>query len=313
MNRIVFFILCIASACGHRSHSREWMQDNGKIKVLSTLSQIGDLVKAVGGERVDSLILIQGDLDPHSYELVKGDDDKVARAQAIFYNGLGLEHGASLAALLHSEEKALAIGDAIREKAPDRILYRGSQPDPHIWMDISLWEEGIDIVRDRLTEIDPAGKAEYAERALAFHQEMQRADRAVQERLGSISVEKRYLVTSHDAFQYFVRAYLAPQGESSWHSRLSAPEGLAPDGQLSPLDLQRTLDFLKEHRVEVIFPESNVSRDSIRKIVSSAHEMGLDVVLCTEALYGDSLGGKPYVEAISHNAEIIALSLEAHE
>lgn len=99
-----------------------WGQPSDKLKVLSTTAQIGDLVSFLGGDRVDNAVLVRGDLDPHSYEIVKGDGEKLMRADLIFYNGLGLEHGASLSAFLRASPKALAVGEKIAEKHPDLIL-----------------------------------------------------------------------------------------------------------------------------------------------------------------------------------------------
>src|SRR5262245_55258644 len=96
------------------SSVEEWLSDNGKIKVLSTIAQIGDRGSAVGGDRIDSLVLVPGEMGPHSYELVKGDAEKFSRADVILYNGLGLEHGASLFAILKSSPKAVPIGDEVR-------------------------------------------------------------------------------------------------------------------------------------------------------------------------------------------------------
>lgn len=319
MRWLMLFFVFSAAICGcatpHRKGSaKAWMEEEGRIKILTTTAQIGDLVQKVGGERIHCLVLIQGDLDPHSYELVKGDDDKVRAADLVFYNGLGLEHGASLSQLLRTEPTAYALGEAIYHAHPEKILWREKAIDPHLWMDVGLWKEGIWVVMEHLVQCDPEGEAYYRERALCAAAEMDRVDRAMQERLQALDPTRRYLVTSHDAFQYFVRAYLAVPGELSWRERLAAPEGLAPEGQLNPVDLQRTLEFLRMHQVQMLFPESNVSPDAIRKIVVSAQEMGLTVHLCREPLYGDSLGGGgreslSYLDAMERNAEIIAFHL----
>ena len=88
---------------------------------------------------------------------------------------------------------------------------------------------------------------------------------------------KRYLVTSHDAFHYFTRSYLAEPGEANWAKRFAAPEGLAPEGQLNPRDIQKIIDYLRVKKISVLFPESNVSRDSIRKIATAGRELGLEI------------------------------------
>lgn len=286
-----------------------WMEENGKLKILSTTKQIGDLVAFIGKDRIEGIILIEGDLNPHTYELVKGDGEKVKRADLIFYNGLGLEHGASLSSLLKQSPKALAIGESIGSRYPDRVLLKDGVIDPHIWMDISLWKEGIDPIAERLSAADPVNGPYYLQRAKILKEELDLVHQEIADSLKKIPKEKRYLVTSHDAFGYFTRSYLAERGDSSWQERFAAPEGLAPDGQLNPIDLQEIIDHLKKHEIRVIFPESNVSRDSIHKILTAAKGMGFEVMICDEALYGDSTGDLNYLDSMRQNARVILENL----
>lgn len=293
---------------------KEWMSSNGKVKILSSIAQIGDLIDEIGGGRVDNWVLISGDLDPHSYELVKGDDEKISRADAIVYNGLGLEHGASLSQSFMRHPGSLNLGEAIRKKAPGKILHKKQADDPHIWMDISIWEEAVDPIVERLSSIDPEGSAFYAERAGRLKQEMRSTHQEIFAALQSIPSEKRYLVTSHDAFHYFARSYLAgPEDGDGWVERFAAPEGLAPDGQLNPVDIASMIGYLRKHRVTVLFPESNVSRDSIKKIIAAGREMGLEISLCSDVLYGDAMdkkGNMRYLDMMRHNADVIARHLK---
>ena len=288
----------------------EWMKENGRIKVLSTIAQIGDLAAAIGGERVDCLVLVPGELDPHSYELVKGDAEKLSRADLILYNGLGLEHGASLSALLKASPKALPVGDEIRRVVPNEILEVNGVADPHIWMDVSLWQKAAGPIAQRLSKEDPSGAEYYKTRAARLEKEMESTHIYMRDLLQKIPSSHRFLVTSHDAFRYFARKYLAEPEEADWTKRFTAPEGLAPDGQLNPADIQRGIDFLCEHGIRVVFPESNISRDAVAKIASASRERGFEVLLCKEALYGDSTGGLPYLEMMRSNAEIISKHLQ---
>ena len=280
-------------------------ENNGRIKILSTTAQIGDLVSAVGGERVESQVLIRGDLDPHSYEIVKGDGERLQRATLVFYNGLGLEHGASLSSWLRASPKAIAVGEKIAEAHPERILKKGKVTDPHIWMDISLWQEGISPIVEALSGADPEGASFYRERGAALGARMEEAHLALRTQLHKIPPEKRYLVTSHDAFHYFTRSYLAEPGETNWEDRFAAPEGLAPEGQLNPRDIQKIIDHLRAKTISVLFPESNVSRDSIRKIATAGRELGLEIRVCSEPLYGDAMSGLSYFEMMKHNGDTI--------
>jgi manganese/zinc/iron transport system substrate-binding protein len=315
----VFFLLSTLSGCSlgdasnHAQAFQQWMTPNGKVKVLSTIAMIDDLVKQVGGDHVDTLVLIKGELDPHSYQLVKGDDEKLAFADLIFYNGLGLEHGPSLQNYLLGHGKALPLGNKIMDANPDLILYYKGQLDPHIWMDISIWQKAIPFIVDVLSQKDPYHEEDYRANGAQLMQSLSEAHRDVKNLLQEIPPSKRYLVTSHDAFNYFARAYLAADGddEKMWQERFIAPEGLAPESQISTTDIQETINHLQRYKITVIFPESNINRDSIRKIVLAAREKGLNVKIADVALYADAMGSKgsdgdTYIKMIHHNAKIIA-------
>ncbi|MCH9626914.1 MAG: Manganese-binding lipoprotein MntA [Chlamydiales bacterium] len=306
--RILIFICLLAVGCSQTpSSDASWFQKSEKLKVLTTVAMINDLVQEVGGEHVHTISLICGELDPHTYELVKGDDEKFARADLIFYNGLGLEHGLSLRKNLEKNPKAVAVADSILERNPSAILRVDGTCDPHIWMDISLWMEVVEPIVATLCEHDPEHAVEYRERAHVLLAKMRSADEAAFERLQAIAPEKRYLITSHDAFNYFARRYLADPGEEEWMSRCEAPEGLAPEAQMSVGDVLEILAHLQRYQVTVLFPESNMSRDALKKILRAASEKGMSVRLCSDPLYGDSMGAAAsYLDMLSHNVDVIA-------
>lgn len=309
LKKVILTLVAVAVWAGCSAPQGRWSKTDGKLKILSTTAQVGDLVSAVGGDRVDSWVLIKGDLDPHSYEIVKGDGERFSQSDIIFYNGLGLEHGASLSALLRTSSKAVPVGERIGAMFPDRILKKGDVVDPHIWMDVSLWQKGVDPIVQALSYADPEGAAYYAERGTILSQKMLETHEELLSKLQNVPSERRYLVTSHDAFHYFTRTYLSDPGEVNWEGRFAAPEGLAPEGQLNPRDIQKIIDYLREKKISVLFPESNVSRDSIRKIASAGRELGLEIRICSEPLYGDSMSGLAYLEMMRKNAETIAKHL----
>lgn len=313
----VALLLMVLTACSGPERSdelRRWKEDNGKVKVLATIAMIGDVVKVVGGDHVDTLTLIKGELDPHSYQLVKGDDEKFAFAQLIFFNGLGLEHGPSLQSQLYQNPRAIALGDKIRENNPTLILNYKNQLDPHIWMDISLWAQNIPLIVEALSKTDPVHAEQFQKNGERLGAELREAHKQMRTLMAEIPEDHRYLVTSHDAFNYFTRAYLATEKEAllgGWQERFAAPEGLAPESQLSATDIQEIINHLAKFRIHVVFPESNVSKDSIRKIVQAAKEKGLNVNIADTYLYADAMGkpgsdGDSYVKMIQHNGKVIA-------
>ncbi|NGX61095.1 MAG: Periplasmic zinc-binding protein TroA [Chlamydiae bacterium] len=310
---ILLLVVFLAFLCGCEcldEQGKQWRQPNGKLKVLTTIAMIEDLAGQVGGEYVDALSLIRGELDPHSYELVKGDEEKFLQADLIFYNGLGLEHGASLRKQLDKNSKAIAVTAPILEADPPLILELDGQIDPHVWMDIALWMRTLDPIVEALVQADPAHASFYRERGKKVLQEMMEADQTVFQVMQKIPPEKRYMVTSHDAFHYFTRHYLSERGEEDWESRCAAPEGLAPEAEMSVRDVMEILAHIERFGVTVLFPESNVSKDGLRKILHASQAKGREVRLCHDPLYGDSMGeAVSYLEMIGHNADILSREL----
>lgn len=306
---LCFFALLFSAACQKK---KDLGQGNGKLKVLSTIAMIDDLVGEIGKEHVDKSVLIRGAMDPHAYELVKGDDEKFGRADIVFYNGLGLEHGHSLKQLLERNPKAIALGDFLLKHDPELILIFEGGPDPHIWMDIALWIKIVDPIAQALAAHDPTRSEFFYKNAKDLKDKLFDADEKIFQRLQSIEENKRFLVTSHDAFHYFTRHYLASPGEKEWQRRCIAPEGLAPESQVSVGDIRKTIAHIQKHNIRVLFSESNVSQDALKKIVSACSENGGALRICREPLYADAMGkASNYLEMIKHNVELIARELES--
>lgn len=314
---LLFCLSCTQNQQKPQNSTQSWMAQNGKVKVLSTIAMIDDLVKSVGGEHVDAMTLIKGELNPHSYQLVKGDDEKLAFADLVFFNGLGLEHGPSLQNFLEHNPKSIGLGNQILKNNPELILNIDGQADPHIWMDVSLWSKNLDYIAGAMGKLDPAHSEYYRGNAEKLKGELAKTHESIRNELQEIPASQRYLVTSHDAFNYFTRAYLAKESEwqdDSWHDRFAAPEGLAPESQLSARHIQLILEFLIKHHVYVLFPESNVSKDSIKKIIDAGKGKGLDLKISSDYLYADAMGepgsdGDSYQKMIQHNAHVIARHL----
>lgn len=318
MKKCWILLLLLVWACTpFNGELKQWMQPNGKVKVLCTIAMIEDLVKEVGGSYVDTLVLVKGELDPHTYQLVKGDDEKLAFADLIFYNGLGLEHGPSLRESLANNPSAIEFGDLIRAESPALILTYNGSVDPHIWMDVSLWTKTVPYIVETLALEDPEHADFFRERGNRLVKKLTETHQQLKKEMSLVSEKKRYLITSHDAFNYFARAYLGTPSElenGDWQKRFAAPEGLAPESQLSTSDIRHILDHMKQYQIRVIFPESNVSQASIRKLLDAGLEEGMVLKITPEHLYGDAMGrpgssGDTYIKMITHNVQMIAKHL----
>jgi manganese/zinc/iron transport system substrate-binding protein len=185
-------------------------------------------------------------------------------------------------------------------------------------MDISIWKKNINAIKEVLSSKNPQNSQLFESRALQLEESMLNTHDSILSLLHSINHEKRYLVTSHDAFNYFTRSYLKNDDEQAfddWKKRFQAPEGLAPEGQISVLDLQNIIDHMKRYGINVLFAESNVSLDSIKKIVDAGAKQGLQLCIAKEALYGDAMGNLDqkagtYLGMMQSNANVIYTNLK---
>lgn len=302
----LFFPLVLISCFASKESKPLYFEKNGKLKVLSTIAMIDQIVKEVGGEEIDTLCLIEGELDPHSYELLKGDFEKFMRADLIFCHGLCLEHGLSLQKELQNNSKVIKVAEMIYRENPTCVIKTEGQIDPHLWLDMALWSRIVDPVEKTLSSARPEKANYFHGRAEKLKEKLKSEDEEIFLKLQSIDEKKRYLVSSHSAFSYFARRYLATDGEELWQERAKAPEGLAPEAQVALSDLKAILEHLEKHQIHVVFSESNVNADCLKKIISSLHKKGFEVKLASEPLYSDAMQrDASYIEMMRHNATIL--------
>jgi len=296
---ILCFVCGCSRSCEHVDHLRNWMCPDGRLKVLCTTAFVAELVDAVGGEEVDAIVLVPFGGDPHSYKLVKGDSEKFARADVIFSSGLGLEQAGALSRYLKAAS-AVEVTQAIEEP-----IFHEGLPDPHAWLDVSVWAKGLDVI-ERVLAQKRADKKEFFERRANEKREtMHLLHEQIHELLEQIPERDRRLVSTHDAFYYFARGYLSAPGQQ-FSDRVSAPEGMASEGQISTRDVEQVVDYIREHEVRVVFSEYGVNTDSICKVIGVCREQGLDVRLAGEYLYSDVSEEKiDYAQMMQHNARAI--------
>ena len=308
---VVFLCIALCLSCQElvKIHvkTKTWMADNGKMKVVCTTSFVGSLVRSVGGDAVDVLDLISGPNDPHSYQLVKGDEEKFRRAALVFCSGLGLESGSTVRKIL-GKYHACSLGDEVESMSKEAII-TDSAVDPHIWMDVSLWAQGTAVIEKRLTEVRPDLASLFHENALVAQERFMQLHQKIRAKLLSLPPEQRYLVTTHDAFQYFCRAYLSSSQEQEnglWRKRCIAPEGLSPESQMSPHDLRATVAYIHDHHVRKICVEQGVNQDSVLKVIEVCKANGDDVSVSRNSVFSDTMGpDMTYEETMEHNANTI--------
>ncbi|ANH79091.1 Manganese ABC transporter, periplasmic-binding protein SitA [Candidatus Chlamydia sanziniae] len=286
------------------------LESNSRPCVLSMNRMIHDCVQRIVGDKFGTLVLIEGALDPHAYEMVKGDEDKIMSSSLIFCNGLGLEHTLSLRKHLDGNPKAIDLGGRLVQRNVFAPLQEDGIHDPHIWLDLSIWIEVVAEICQVLISYFPEWQNEFQENTNQLIKEMQGLDLWAEKCLHTIPSEHRYLVSGHNAFSYFTRRYLASPEEivtGEWKSRCISPEGLSPEAQISIRDIMVVVDYIRSHEVHVVFPEDTLNQDALKKIVSCLQK-DYTLHLAKQPLYSDNVE-ENYFHTFKHNVRVITEEL----
>jgi manganese/zinc/iron transport system substrate-binding protein len=276
----ILLFTCLAAALSLTACGGNSTADNSKLQVVTTTGQIADAARAVGGEFVEVNALMGPGIDPHLYVASEGDVNLLQGADVILYNGLFLE--AQMADVLRQiGERKPSI--AVAERIPaDQLLpwaTYADEYDPHVWFDVALWMHAVEAVRDALAEADPANAPTYAANAEAYLGELAALDSYVKEQAARLPAEDRVLVTAHDAFHYFGRAY---------GFEVRGLQGISTASEASTADVRDLADFIAERRVPAIFVETSVPVRNVEALQAAVQDRGAAVVIGGH-LYSDAL------------------------
>lgn len=278
---------------------------DGKLNIVATIGQISNMAEIVGGEHVSVTGLMGPGTDPHLYVASASDVDKLQQADIIFYNGLFLEAKMEDILLQIAENKpAVAVSSGID---PSRLLASpiyADEHDPHIWFDVTLWQEAVKVVRDTLQAQDPANAADYAANAAAYLQQLDELHAYVQEQANRLPAEQRVLITAHDAFNYFGRAY---------GFEVLGLQGISTASEASTGDVQNLADYIVAHQTRAVFVESSVPVRNIEAVQAAVRDRGHEVVI-GGSLFSDAMGQAgtaegTYIGMVRHNIDTIVSAL----
>jgi zinc/manganese transport system substrate-binding protein len=261
----------------------------GGADVVATTAIAGDLVRSVGGDRVDVDTLVPADADPHDFEPRPSDAVALAEADLVVRSGGDLDEW--LDDLIES-----AGGDAAEVTLLDSVRAIGD--DPHWWQDPRNAMLAAETVRDALAEAAPDGRRAYDRNAARYVRELRALDQEIERCMQRVPAEKRKLVTTHDSLGYFAERYdVEVIG--------SVIPALSTQAQPSAKDVDALVEQIEEEGVEAIFPEAAVSQRLERSI---SRESGTDVgrELWADSLGGEGSGAETYVDAMRANADALA-------
>ena len=273
---VIFLVACKAPT-----------KTSGKLKVVVTTSMLTDLVKNIGGDLIDLQGLMGAGVDPHLYKASEGDVSKLFNADVIFYNGLHLE-GKLVAVFekMETQKTTVALGEFLAKEGLIGSDYFASNYDPHVWFNIQYFKEFSDKVTSVLSKEDPKNAASFTANNLAFQQKLDLLHTAVVNTIATLAPEKRILVTAHDAFNYFGKAY---------GFKVVGLQGLSTATEAGVQDVQKLSEYIIANKVKAIFIESSVPRRTIEALQEAVLSKGHQVSM-GGSLYSDALGDADSVE-----------------
>lgn len=267
---------------------------------------ITDATRVIGGEHVEVIGLMGPGVDPHLYKATQGDLERLSSADLILYNGLHLE-GKMADVLVKMATKVPTV--RVTESIPESELreppeFQG-QYDPHVWFDVRLWMKVVERIRDALIDHDPEHQEDYRANAAQYLAELRELDAYARERIATIPRDRRVLITAHDAFGYFGRAY---------DIEVMGLQGISTASEYGAQDLARLVDVIVQRQVKAVFVESSISPKSIEALVRGVEGRGGQVKIGGQ-LYSDAMGeaGTPegtYVGMVRHNVNTITEALK---
>lgn len=271
-------------------------------KVIATFSILGDLVKNVGGERVEVTMLVGPNGDAHVYNPSPSDAKKLADAKVVVVNGLGYEGW--IERLVRASASKAPIVVAAKGVKPRRTAgghghghSHGS--DPHAWQSVANVKIYAANIRDGLIAADPAGKPAYEANAAAYLAKLDALEREVRDTVARIPADRRRIITTHDAFGYFMDAY---------GLEFIAPQGVSTESQPSAKDLARIITQIKRQKIPAVFME-NISDPRLLKRIADETGAKVGGTLYSDALTDEKGPAPTYIDLIRHNIKTLSAAL----
>lgn len=274
--------------------------------IVATTGMVADIVRHVAGDKADVVSLMGEGVDPHLYKPTRDDVAKLLSADVVFYSGLNLEGRMTdtLTRIGRSGKPVFVVTEKLEPSYLREPPEFAGHYDPHVWMDVAAWNKCVDMVAEALGQFDPDNKQRYANSAATYRAELKDLDDYCRQVIASVPKERRVLVTAHDAFGYFSRAYDIP---------VHSVQGISTEAEASVRDVNELIETIVSRQVPAIFVESSVSEKNIKAVIEGAARKGFKVHI-GGSLFSDAMGGSgtyegTYIGMLDHNATTIARAL----
>ncbi len=273
--------LSVMSCTMENSRTSDLSTVEGPLQIVCTTGMIGDAIARVAGDRAEVVSLMGPGVDPHLYKATQGDLRKLNRADLVFFNGLHLE--GKMGEVLEKVgqlKPVVALGDSLPSRRLINSTNYASAHDPHIWFDVALWSEAIGLASQTLARLDTAHREQYLQGYATFQAELEALDEEVNRRIHEIPEQQRILITAHDAFEYFGRAY---------DIEVRGLQGISTVSEFGLKDVSDLVNLIVDRGIKAIFVESSVPRKSLEAVVEGCKQRGHNTTI-GGTLYSDAMG-----------------------
>ncbi len=276
------------------------------LQVVATTGMIADAAKIIGGDSLKVEAIMGPGVDPHLYKATQGDLKKFTNADLVLYNGLLLEGKmGEVLSKLGRIKPVIPVAEAIDTSfLLGSPIYKDAY-DPHVWFDVKLWKSVVNEINRALQEFDPNHAIYYERNAQAYLDQLDSLNTAVTHRINEIPEAQRVLITAHDAFEYFGRAY---------DIEVRGLQGLSTVSEFGLKDITDLVEFIIQRNIKAVFVETSISQRSIQAVVEGCRKRGHEVVI-GGSLYSDAMGaaGTPagsYIGMVDANVNTITEALK---
>jgi zinc/manganese transport system substrate-binding protein len=275
-----------------------------KVKAVASFSILGDMVRQVGGDRVEVITLVGPDGDAHVYEPTPADAKNLAASQILFTNWLGFE-GWMDRLQKSSGFKGKAVVASTGVKPRTMLEEEGGKSekitDPHAWQSLANGRLYVANIRDGLIAIDPDGKSTYEANANAYLDAIAKEETDVKTALATLPKDRRKIITSHDAFGYFGAAY---------GLEIIAPEGVSTESEASAQDVAKIIRQIKQEKIPAVFME-NITDHRLLDQIASETGAKIGGELYTDALSPPDGPSPTYLDIFRHNIGTLTAALSS--
>lgn len=301
------FILLFITACFFACHPATKKANDSSIpSIVCTTGMLTDAIKEITGDQADVKGLMGPGVDPHLYKATQGDLKLLSDADIIVYNGLHLEGkmGEVFNKLKHRKTILIASNGIPEEELIKSSDFQGAY-DPHLWFDVSLWSQVVHYLTEELLQLPELDQTKIKTNSENYLDSLTKLHQWAQKKLEELDTNQRILITAHDAFGYFGRAYQV---------QVKGLQGISTLSEYGLKDVSDLVNYISEKKIKAVFVESSVSDRSLNAVIEGCKGKGHDVHIGGR-LYSDALGDKnsaegKYIGMVRYNVKIIVEGLK---